>query len=150
MMTALTLAGVLIGSTAAGAGSFTAKMSIYNDLLGARWTCTLGTAKYFAAYDIGPGNTLHGHLYSQDSTEDAYYGYDARRKLYWTVSADSTGATESQTSFDGVTFLGTLSDGGTVSKATNVLVINGARKFVVRARGSAGGHPYNVTAPCMR
>ncbi len=150
MMTALSLVGVLLASTATGGGSFTGKMTRYDDLLGTRWTCTIGTTTYFAAYTVGPGNTLYGHLYSKDSSEDAYYGYNPQRKLYWTASADSTGATESQTSVDGVTFLGTLNDGGAMSKATNVLMIRGAHKWVVRARGSAGGHPYDVTATCLR
>jgi hypothetical protein len=150
MMRALTLVGVLLASTAADGGTFTGKMAIYHDLLGTRWTCTIGTTTYFAAYTVEPGNTLHGHLYSKDSSEDAYYGYDAQRKLYWTASADSTSATESQTSVDGVTFVGTLNDSGTTSKATNIFMINGAHKWVVRARGSAAGHPYNVTATCLR
>lgn len=147
-MTALALAGVVLASTATG-GGLTGKMATYDDLLGSQWTCTIGTARYFAAYTIESGNTLHGHLYSKDSSEDAYYGYDAKRKLYWTASADSTGATESQTSVDGVFFAGTLNDGATTSKATNIFTINGAHRLLVRARGSAGGHPYNVTATCL-
>jgi hypothetical protein len=130
--------------------TLTGKMAIFKDLLGARWTCTLGPATYFAAYTVAPGNTLHGHLYSKDSTEDAYFGYDAQRKLYWTDGADSTGATESQASADGLTFAGTLNDGMTTSRATRVFTISSAQKWVVRARGSAGGKPYDVTATCLR
>ncbi len=150
MIVALTFLGALFASTASGAQTLTGKMVIYNDLLGARWTCTLGNVTYFAAYTIAPGNTLHGHLYSNDSTEDAYFGYDAQRELYWTDGADATGATESQTSANGVTFVGTLNDGITTSKATRVFTISSTHKWVVRARGAAGGKPYDVTATCLR
>lgn len=150
MLIALTLIGTLLASAAAGPTTLTGKMTIFNNLLGARWTCSLGKATYFAEYAVTAGNTLHGHLYSKDSREDAYFGYDAHRKLYWTASADTTGATESQTSADGMTFVGTLNDGATTSRATNVYTINSAHKWVVRARGSAGGQPYDVTATCLR
>jgi hypothetical protein len=150
MIIALTLLGALLASTTTGSERLTGKMAIYNDLLGARWTCTLGTATYFAAYTAARGNTLHGHLYSKDQTEDEYFGYDAQRKLYWISSADSTGATESQTSVDGMTFVGTLNDGRTTTRATNIYTIHGAHKWVVHARGSAGGHAYDVTATCLR
>ncbi|HLI96738.1 MAG TPA: hypothetical protein VKT72_11720 [Candidatus Baltobacteraceae bacterium] len=85
-----------------------------------------------------------------ESSEDAYFGYDAQRKLYWTDDADSTGATESQTSANGVTFAGTLNVGNTTSEATRVFTISSAHKWIVRARGSASGHPYDVTARCLR
>lgn len=150
MIIALTLLGTLLASTAPGGGPLTGKMAIFNDLLGARWTCSMGKATYFATYSAAAGNTLHGHLYSKDSMEDAYLGYDAHRKLYWTANADSTGATESQTSVDGVTFVGTLNDGTATSRATNIFTIDGAHKWIVRARGSAGGHPYDVTVTCLR
>ncbi len=150
MITALSLLGALLASTATGGDTLTGKMAIYGDLLGARWTCTLGTATYFAKYTLAPGNTLHGHLYSQHGTEDAYFGYDARRKLYWTDNADSTGATQSQTSADGVTFLGTLRSGSTTSKTANVVKIDSVHKWLVRARGFVGGHSYDVTATCLR
>lgn len=150
MIVALTLLGALLASAATGGEALTGKMAIYDELLGAQWTCTLGTATYFAAYTVAPGNTLHGHLSSKSGTEDAYFGYDAHRKLYWTANADSTGATESQTSADGVTFVGSLNDGTTSSRATNIFTISNAHKWVVRARGSADGHPYDVTASCRR
>jgi hypothetical protein len=150
MIIALTLLGALLASTTTDGETLTGTMAIYNDLLGARWTCSMGTATYFAAYTVAPGNTLHGHLYSKNGAEDAYFGYDAQRKRYWTGNADSTGATESQRSADGVTFVGILNDGATTSKATNVFTISSAHKWVVRARGSAGGHPYDVTATCLR
>ncbi|HLI96739.1 MAG TPA: hypothetical protein VKT72_11725 [Candidatus Baltobacteraceae bacterium] len=50
MIGALTLLGALLASTATGAQTLTGKMAIYDNLLGARWTCTLGKATYFAAY----------------------------------------------------------------------------------------------------
>jgi hypothetical protein len=150
MIIALALIGTLLASTSTGSTALTGKMAVFDDLLGPTWTCTLGTFKYFAAYAAGPGNTLHGHLYSPDSSEDTYFGYDAQRKLYWIDSADTTGATESQTSSDGMTFVGTLNDGGTISKATNTYTISSASKWLVHALGSAGGHPYDVTATCVR
>lgn len=150
MVVAFTLVGALLASAPAAGQTLTGKMAIYNDLLGAPWTCSMGPATYAAAYTVAPGNTLNGNLYSKDGTEDAYFGYDAQRKVYWTANADSTGATESQTSADGVTFVGTLNDGSTTSNATNVFTISSARKWVVHARGSASGHPYDVTATCLR
>ena len=150
MMRSLVLVGVILANIAAGGETVTGKMAIYDDLLGARWTCTLGTVMYFAAYNVEAGNTLHGHLYSKDSSEDVYYGYDPQRKLYWSASADSSGSTESQTSLDGVTFVGMLNDGHSMSKATNIFTIHDAHKWFVRARGNAGGHPYDVSATCLR
>jgi hypothetical protein len=150
MIIAVSLIGGLLASTATAGETLTGKMAIYDDLLGAPWTCSMGTATYFAAYTVVPGNALHGHLYSKDGTEDAYFGYDAQHNVYWTSNADSTGATEAQRSPDGVTFTGTLNDGTATSNATNVFTITGAHKWVVRARGSAGGHPYDVTATCLR
>ena len=125
------------------------KMAAFNDLLGAKWTCTLGKFTYYAEYNVA-GSTLHGHLYSKGSSEDTYYGYDAQHKRYWIDSADSTGATESQTSTDGLTFVGTLFDGTTTSKATNIYTLSSPHKWIVRAKGSAGGSPYDVTATCVR
>ncbi|MGB8518890.1 MAG: hypothetical protein WCD38_01855 [Candidatus Tumulicola sp.] len=145
-----TLALAYAPAAAVGGETLTGKMAMYRDLLGAPWTCTLGTAKYFAAYSALPANTLHGHLYSKDSSEDAYFGYDAKRKLYWTDSADSNGATESQTSVDGVSFVGTLNNGGATSKSTNVYTIGNVHKWTVRARGSSAGQPYDVLATCVR
>ncbi len=150
MLVVLSLLGTLLAATATGSEALTGKMAIYNDLLGPRWSCSVGKASYFVAYAVTPGNTLHGQLYSQEGTEDSYFGYDAKRKIYWTANADSTGATESQRSPDGVTFVGTLNDGTTTSKATNAFTIDGPKRWVVRARGTAGGHPYDVTATCLR
>jgi hypothetical protein len=126
------------------------KMAIYNALLGARWTCTLGTVKYFAAYDVGPGNTLHGRLYGKDESEEEYFGYDAQLKRYWADGADTTGTTEAQTSTDGWTFIGTVNQGGTITKASRVFKITNAHTWSVIARGLAGGKPYEVTATCLR
>jgi hypothetical protein len=53
------------------------------------------------------------------------------------VSEDSNGATESQTSADGATYGGTLDDGKTISKATNVFAMVSSRKWTVHARGAA-------------
>lgn len=78
-----TIAALLLLSTTpavAGTGALTGKMAMYGDLLGRPWTCTLGSSTYSAAYSVGPSNTLHGHLYSNDSSEDEYLGYDAQRK----------------------------------------------------------------------
>ena len=52
------LALVFAPTAAAGGETLTGKMAIYRDLLGAPWTCTLGTAKYFAAYSAMPANVL--------------------------------------------------------------------------------------------
>ena len=145
---ALALAATL--STAAAGATVGGKMARYANWLGSPWTCTLGTATYFATYSVAPGNTIHGHFYSKEGSEDAYFGYDAKRKRYWAASADSNGETESQTSADGVTFAGTLNDGHGTSKASNAYTISSARKWVVRARGSADGHAYDVLATCVR
>lgn len=150
MIAALTLLAALSSSTAGGGEMLSGKMAIYNDWLGARWTCRLGSAMYFAAYNIAPGNTLHGHLYSKDSSEDTYFGYDSQRKVYWTDIADFAGETESQTSADGVTFAGTFNDGTSTTKASNTFTMSGTHKWIVRARGTSGGHPYDVTATCLR
>ncbi|HTU80898.1 MAG TPA: hypothetical protein VMF61_02150 [Candidatus Acidoferrales bacterium] len=135
----------------AGDAAPTGTMAMYGNLPGAPWTCSLGGATYSAVYSAVPGsNTLHGHLYSKGSSEDEYLGYDPKLKLYWIVSADSNGATESQTSRDGVTFTGTLNDGGATTKAANTYTMSGAHKWTVRARGTAGGQPYDVLATCVR
>jgi hypothetical protein len=126
------------------------KMSMYNYLLNGKWSCSGGGGTYFAAYVVAPGNALHGHLYSAQGSEDAYFGYKDAAHRFWTVNADSTGATESQTSADGVTYTGTLFDGKTTSKATNVFTMVNSRRWTVRARGTEGGRPYDLTVTCLR
>jgi hypothetical protein len=150
MIVALSLFGALLASTAAPGETLTGKMAIYNALLGAPWSCSVGPVSYSAAYTVAPGNVLHGELTAKDGTEDTYFGYDAKRSVYWTANADSTGATESQTSADGVTFGGAFNDGTSTSNATNVFTIEGPSKWTVHAQGSAGGHPFDVTATCLR
>jgi hypothetical protein len=142
--------GALLPAPAIGSETLTGRMAVFESLLGAPWTCSAQAATYSAAYTVAPGNTLHGHLYSKDGDEDEYVGFDAQRNVYWVDDADSNGATESQTSADGKTFTGSLSDGGVTSPATNVYTISSTHQWVVRARGSAGGHPYDVTATCLR
>ncbi len=126
------------------------KMTLFNALLGSRWTCTLGTASYYAQYDVVAGNALHGRLYSADSSADSYLGYDVKRKLYWIDEADSAGGTESQTSSDGSSFHGSYNDGAATTKAANTYTITNTRKWTVRARGTSGGQAYDVTATCVR
>jgi hypothetical protein len=89
-------------------------------------------------------------LYSAQGSEDAYFGYDATAHRYWSVSADSNGATESQTSFDGVTYSGKLNDGKTTSDATNVITVVSPKQWTVHARGTAGGQAYDIVATCER
>jgi hypothetical protein len=130
--------------------ALTGKMTPYNYLLNGKWTCTGGGSTYFAAYTVAPGNALHGHLYSPQGSEDAYFGYRDATHRFWTVDVDSTGATGIQTSADGVTYTGTLFDGKSTSKTTNVFTKVSARRWTVHARGSAGGQPYNLIATCVR
>lgn len=133
----------------AAPSALTGKMSLYNYLLRGTWSCSGGGSTYFAAYAVAPGNALHGHLYSAQGSEDTYFGYKDAAHRFWTVNADSTGATESQTSADGVTYIGTLSNGKTTSKATNVLTMVNPRRWTVHARGTAGGQPYDLTVTCV-
>jgi hypothetical protein len=130
--------------------ALTGKMSMYNVLLAGTWSCSAGGSTYSAMYVVAPGNALHGHLSSQQGSEDAYFGYNAATHRYWTVNDDSNGATEAQTSADGVTYAGTLNDGTTTSKATNVFTIVNPRKWTVHASGTAGGKPYDLIATCVR
>jgi len=76
------LLGALLPAAAVGSGTLAGKMAMYGSLLGAKWTCSAEAATYFAAYTVAPGNTLHGHLYSKNGSEDEYFGYDAQRKAY--------------------------------------------------------------------
>lgn len=148
----ITLALVLLacGRAAAGDSLLTGKMAMYNYLLSGSWTCTLGSATYFAKYNVESPNVLHGHLFSKGSSEDAYFGYDDKRAEFWTVNADSTGATESQWSPDGVTFTGTLNAEKVTANATNVITKQSDGKWMVAARGTSEGQPYDVTATCVR
>lgn len=130
--------------------TLTGKMSLYNYLLKGKWSCAAGGSTYFATYVVAPGNALHGHLYSAQGSEDAYYGYNAATHRFWAANVDSTGAIESQTSADAVTYSGTLFDGKTTSKATNVFTMVSPRRSTVRARGTAGGHPYDLIGTCDR
>ena len=149
MLAVIALLATLVASNG-GEEALTGQMAMYNNLLNGPWTCTMGSATYKAWYHASAGNTLHGNLWSNDSSEDEYAGYDAQRKVYWLASADTTGATESQTSADGVTYDGTINDGTKSSKATNIYTIDSAHKFTVQARGSMGGKPYDVTVTCTR
>ena len=151
MRTIIALAIVLLslGRVDAAEGALTGKMTNYNALLGGEWTCSAMGATYYANFDVAPGNTLHGRLYSKNGSEDTYYGYDAKGKLYWIDDADSNGATEWLTSTDGLTYAGTLNSAGSITKASDVETL-GAKTWILRARGTAGGQPYDVTATCRR
>jgi hypothetical protein len=141
---------VATGSSDAASSALIGKMSLFNYQLAGKWTCKGGGATYFAEYAVGPGNTLHGHLYSAQGSEDAYFGYSAASHRYWSVSADSNGATESQASADGVTYTGKLFDGKTTSNATNVITMVSPKRWTVRARGTASGQAYDFIAACDR
>jgi hypothetical protein len=134
----------------AASSALTGMMSRYNVLTSGTWNCAAGGSTYVAEYALAPGNTLHGHLYSAHGSEDTYFGYTAATRRFWTVSADSNGATESQRSADGVTYTGTLSDGKTTSKATNRMTIVSSSRWTVHARGTADGQAYDLTATCER
>ena len=134
----------------AAPAALTAKMSRDNYLLAGKWSCSGGGGTYVADYSVAPGNSLHGHLYSAQGSEDEYLGYNDAAHRYWSASVDSSGAIESQTSADGVTYAGTLFDGKTTSKATNVYTEVSPRRWTVRARGTASGHPYDLVVTCMR
>ncbi|HLJ83586.1 MAG TPA: hypothetical protein VKT51_05380 [Candidatus Eremiobacteraceae bacterium] len=144
------LALFTIARADAAPGALTAKMSRDNYLLAGKWSCSGGGGTYFAEYSVAPGNSLHGHLYSAQGSEDVYLGYSDAAHRYWTASVDSAGAIESQTSADGVTYVGTLFDGKTTSKATNVYTVVNSRRWTVHARGTASGQPYDLIATCVR
>ncbi len=141
----LTMTGVDAAPTA-----LTGKMSLYNYLLKGKWSCSGGGSTYSAEYAVAPGNALHGHLYSAQGSEDAYFGYKDTTHRFWTVSVDSTGAIESQNSKDGVSYTGTLFDGKTTSKATNVFTMVSSRRWTVQARGTVNGQPFNLIVTCGR
>jgi hypothetical protein len=143
------LAVLTMARVDAAPSALTGKMSAYNYLLKGTWSCSGGGSTYSAAYAVAPGNALHGHLYSAQGSEDAYFGYRDATHRFWTVNVDSTGATESQTSADGVTYMGTLFDGKTTSKATNVFTMVSSRRWTVHARGTADGQPYDLIATCV-
>jgi hypothetical protein len=134
----------------AAPSALTGKMRLYDHLLQGKWSCSGGGGTYVAVYTVAPGNVLHGNLYSAQGSEDTYFGYKDATHRYWTANADSTGATESQTSTDGVTYAGTLFDGKTTSKATNVFTMVNSRRWMVHARGTANGQPYDLIANCIR
>jgi hypothetical protein len=141
---------VATGPSNAASTALTGKMSLYNYLLVGEWSCKGGGGAYAAGYTLAPGNALHGHLYSAQGSEDAYFGYSSAAHRYWTVSADSNGATESQTSVDGATYTGKLNDGKTTSNATNVITMVSGKRWTIHARGTAGGQPYDLTVTCER
>ncbi len=136
--------------TEAAPGALTGKMSMYNYLLNGKWSCSSGGSKYAAEYVVAPGNALHGHLYSAQGSEDAYFGFKDTTHRFWTANVDSTGAMGSQSSADGVTYTGTLFDGKSTSKATNVFTMVNPRKWTVHAGGTAFGQTYNIIATCER
>jgi len=141
---------VATGPSDAASTVLTGKMSLYNYLLKGKWSCKGGGSAYSAEYVLAPGNKLHGHLYSAQGSEDAYFGYSDAAHRFWTVSADSNGATESQTSADGVTYTGKLNDGKMKSNATNLITMVSPRRWTVHARGTSDGQPYDLIATCER
>lgn len=130
--------------------TLTGKMSLYNYLLKGKWNCSAAGSTYYAAYVVAPGNALHGHQYSGAGSEDAYFGYNKATHQFWTTNVDSTGAIESQTSADGATYTGTLFDGKSTSKATNLFTMVSPREWTVHARGTADEQPYDLVATCQR
>ncbi|HEX3370688.1 MAG TPA: hypothetical protein VHS56_14005 [Candidatus Cybelea sp.] len=134
----------------AASTALTGKMNLYNYLLKGKWSCKAGTSAYSAEYLLAPGDTLHGHLYSAQGSEDTYFGYNVAAHRYWTVSADSNGATESQTSVDGITYTGKLNDGKTLSNTTNIITMVSSKRWTIHARGAEGGQPYDLIVTCER
>ena len=137
-------------SSSAAPTVLTGKMSLYNYLLPGRWSCDGGGGTYSAEYVLAPGNMLHGHLSSAQGSEDAYFGYSDAARRFWTVGADPNGATESQTSVDGVTYTGKVNDGKMTSNAKERHCY-GEQQAMDRARAwHGGGQPYDLIVTCER
>ncbi len=94
--------------------ALTGQMVSMNYLLGPPWSCSTSvpangsrparTYRSTIAFDVVPGNALHDHVSSGAYSEDAYYGYDAKSKTYWTNNASNMGSHGYQTSVDGLSF----------------------------------------------
>lgn len=86
------------------------------------WNCTVALAAMMGnpvstdhgklTFSVTPNKTIHSHVAAADYAQDSYYGYDAKTKTHWTVSADTQGVIVTETSKDGVTFIGTSMAGG--------------------------------------
>jgi hypothetical protein len=101
--------------------ALTGKMAPLLYLLSAPWRCTTNVPamggqpahvdKGTAAFQVAPGNVVHGHVMTPNYWGDYYYGYSTQTNVYWQVSADNMGGHAFLTSNDGKTYTGTSSMG---------------------------------------
>lgn len=86
------------------------------------WNCSVklsammgnpaGTDHGVVTFSKSPGNTIHAHTAAADYASDQYYGFNPKTKTHWTSATDTGGALVSETSKDGVTFVGTTNADG--------------------------------------
>ena len=106
------IGSMLFGECGANANTIqlTAKMSIFNNLLGKRWTCSnrgAGVAS-IVTFEAVAGNVLHGHVagVSWVGSSDDYYGFTQSSQSYWETSADSLGSHTYAVSRKGFAYVG--------------------------------------------
>lgn len=98
-------------------------------LLGS-WSCTVNlpammgakasTGRSTLTISASPNMTVHSHVSSPEYVSDSYQGYDMKTKTHWLITADTTGEVASETSKDGVTFMGMSWMNGTSTPVRDV------------------------------
>jgi hypothetical protein len=121
------IAAVPIGASAQPV-ALAGKMAPFSYLLGTPWSCTTSvpamgnmparTDRGTAAFEVAPGNVVHGHVTTPTYSGDFYYGFDSRTSMYWQASADNMGGREYLTSSDGKGYAGSGSMGAATAQET--------------------------------
>ena len=156
-------AALLIGASPparAADAVLTGEMAPFNGLLGGPWSCStvMGamdgqpaqTQAATLTFDVVGGNVLHDRVSAADYSDDDYFGYSPKMKMYWSVSADSLGNHGSAASTDGKTYTGTTYMGHATMSITSTYTMAGPGKSTVHEVISMGGQQQTIDSTCTR
>lgn len=136
------------------------EMAGYNYLLGGPWNCTTTmsaaagqpaqTEQVTLTFDVAPGNVLHDRILGAQYSDDDYFGYSPKMKMFWSVSADSLGNHGSAVSSDGKTYSGTTYMGHAAMSVATTYMKAGPGKSVMHETISEGGQQQTLDSTCTR
>ncbi len=159
MLAVALLVGVSTPARAAD-GALTGEMAAFNYLLGGPWNCStvMGamdgqpaqTEQATLTFDAVAGNVLHDRVSGANYSDDDYFGYSPKMKMYWSVSADSLGNHGSAASTDGRTYTGTTYMGHTSMNVVTTYTMAGAGKSTMHEVISIGGQQQTIDSTCTR
>ena len=162
LVSILAIASLIGQSTPAQAQSaaLTGEMVYGNDLIGGPWSCTTAipammgqparTDQVTLTFDVVPGNVLHDHVSGIVYSDDDYFGYSPKMKMYWSASADNLGNNGSATSTDAKTYTGTSSMGSMTMSVSSTYARVSASNITLHEVVSGNGEQQVFDSNCTR